>query len=94
MDRPNINQNPFPRMNVVPDSVERLFNLAERAWKYGRSIIKNTNVQFLPTEPLARGDHPPRGASAMLDAALDAPRLPIEGGWDDMGCYYSEGREA
>lgn len=29
-----------------------------------------------------------RGASVMLDAALDnQPRLPIDGGWDDMGRY-------
>lgn len=77
-----INQNPMPEIRVLPDGVERAFDLASRVVKYGRRIIKNTNIQFLPNQPLASSEYPKhperRGAAAMLDAALDDNQLTLE----------------
>lgn len=53
----------FPKIEVLPHPVEVVLDWAERAWKFGRSVIKNTNVQFEDT-----------GAVPMLDAHLDEGR--------------------
>ena len=100
----SINQNPMPKLEVLPHAVEKAFEYAERAWKFGRSILRNTNVP----NHMSNHYHPEHfGAAAMLDEHLDAqPELPFgdsvdlrkqpSAGWDESGNYISfvPGREA
>ena len=47
------------------------FDPTPRLTKLGHGIVRL--FHFLPEQPLApHGDHPPRGAAAMLDLALEA----------------------
>lgn len=53
----------FKPIEILP----RIRKFGERILQVGQGAF-----YFLPTEPLApHGDHPPRGAAAMLDEQLD-----------------------
>ena len=80
-------RNPFPEIKILP-------SIKDVAHFVGRLLTP------YPTEaPLYMSNHY-RGASEMLDAHLSEPtdgeaieaQLPIDGGWDDMGCYIDRSK--
>lgn len=53
----------FPKIEVLPHPIEAGIDLVARAFKYAKSVVTNTNVQFENT-----------GAAPMLDRHLDEGR--------------------
>lgn len=75
----------FPRIDLFPR--------VSRAARYLKSLVVNTNVQFLPREPLApHGDHLPTS----LREPQPEPSAQLDFGWDSDGNYLTNipGKEA
>jgi hypothetical protein len=87
--KPTINQNIMPEMRIIPNPLERVVDLVQRSVKFWGSVIRNTNVPLRESDHYI-GSHFTDPLATPLDAPTSlTPSVPLEGGWDDMGTYYT-----